>query len=128
MGHFFLTIYTVSMLWSDIQTIMSLKSIKTYFKFWRVFDLALHMCLLFAVTFKMTKNAFYSIHSLEQCINSNNTESNNTESVINDCLKIMEECKNLCNNRNFLGDMESVFLAIAATLSMLRLIYWLQSH
>ena len=128
MGHFFLTIYTVSMLWSDIQTIMSLKSIKTYFKFWRVFDLALHMCLFFAVTFKMTKNAFYSINSLEQCTNFNNTESNNTVSVFNDCLKILKECQNLCINRNFLGDMESVFLAIAATLSMLRLIYWLQSH
>ena len=44
--HYILGIYGVSFLYRDIVLIGSRKSIKTFFKFWRIYDLLMH-CLLF---------------------------------------------------------------------------------
>ena len=46
-------IYTISMIWHDIQAISTLKSIKTFFKFWRVFDLIMHIFFIMAILVKL---------------------------------------------------------------------------
>ena len=46
-------IYTVSMIWHDIQAISTLKSVKTFFKFWRVFDLIMHIFFIMAIIGKL---------------------------------------------------------------------------
>ena len=51
-----LTVYVISMLWNDVQTMSILRSLKTYIKFWRVFDLVLHSFLLLALFFQADKN------------------------------------------------------------------------
>ena len=45
--------YTISMIWHDIQAISTLKSIKTFFKFWRVFDLIMHIFFIMAIAVKL---------------------------------------------------------------------------
>ena len=44
--YFFLTFYAITMFWNDIHCMVSLKSFKTFFKFWRVYDLTMHILLV----------------------------------------------------------------------------------
>ena len=148
-GYFFLTIYVISMFWDDIQTLKHLKSLRTYFKFWRVFDLILHIFLIIALTCKLLRTVAYPFNSLVECVNENlnisdvssnciNVPSNCNDENISEyyftthhncyiCSKITEtSCEMFCSTRQILDDWEGIFLAIATTQSIIRWIYWLQ--
>ena len=47
-----LTIYVISMIWQDFLSIMNVRTLKTYFKLWRVYDLIMHMALFLALVFR----------------------------------------------------------------------------
>ena len=142
-GYFFLVLYTLSMLWSDFHTMVSLRSIKTYFKFWRAFDLYMHILLLLVLICKAIRTAVYSFNALEDCTGKDfdtmdmKDYDDEDDSLINqwyiNCTKLHEsdllngtDCQSICEKRKNLDDWGGVFLAIAATLSMIRLIYWFQ--
>jgi hypothetical protein len=45
-----LTIYALAMVWQDLKIAITLRSIKTFFqKFWRAFDLLMHLALCSAL-------------------------------------------------------------------------------
>ena len=103
------------MVWNDIFNMIYLKNFWTYFKFWRVYDLTMHILLSVALLskgFRSFGEYSYKSYIDHQCSDRSGIET----------------CENIKNWRNFLDDMEGAFLALAATQSMLRLIYWLQLH
>ena len=123
-GYTTLFIFTISMLWNDIQTIFSLVYIRTYFKFWRVFDFILHILLLLALIIKFIRTSFYSYNQLERCFMNSYLPYNIT---INNCSMYLDgKCQKLCERRFLTYDWEGVLLGIAVTLSIIRVIYWLQ--
>ena len=126
-----LTVYVISMLWNDVQTMSILRSLKTYIKFWRVFDLVLHSFLLLALFFKLVRTLWYPFQEIVDCV------EDATETVImpfdtnvlQDCTvvsAIAENCNSLCDARKYLVDLESVFLSLGATQALMRLSYWMQ--
>ena len=134
-GYFFLSIYAISMIWNDFHVMFTLKSLRTYFKFWRVFDLILHIFLITALISKLIRTVIYPYND---CLKNKEDNSNNNtlyyncteiplENDENIChLSICYNCWDLCKNRKTFGDVEIVFLAITDTQAMIRLIYWLQ--
>ena len=50
--HRLLTIYVISMLWADLNSLRNARSVKTFVRFWRVYDLVLHITLAFALMFR----------------------------------------------------------------------------
>ena len=67
-GYFFFTIYAASFLWDDIQSFVQLKGQKTYFKFWRVFDLLLHISLIIVLVCKFIRKFGYPFDELVECV------------------------------------------------------------
>ena len=137
-GYFLLSIYAISMIWNDFHTMFKLKFFRTYFKFWRVFDLILHIFLIITLISKLIRTVIYPYN--EDCL-LNKKDSNNTNTLYSNCTEIPPEigqeniwcsfpicynCFDLCKNRKTFGDVEIVFLAIADTQAIIRLIYWLQ--
>ena len=67
-GYTFFTIYAASFLWDDIQSFVQLKGQKTYFKFWRVFDLLLHISLIIVLVCKFIRKFGYPFDELVECV------------------------------------------------------------
>ena len=135
-----LTVYVISMLWNDVQTMSILRSLKTYIKFWRVFDLVLHSFLLLALFFKLIRTLWYPFQDIVDCVSSltvlplGSNFDNNTN-ILQDCTVLYDieeisnfskNCTSLCESRKNLVDLESVFLSLGATQALMRLSYWMQ--
>ena len=50
-----LTVFAISMIWQDLITFWNVRSIWTFFKFWRMYDLALHISLALTLIFRGAK-------------------------------------------------------------------------
>ena len=101
------------MIWHDVFNMIYLKNFWTYFKFWRVYDLTMHILLSVALLSKGFRSfGEYSYDNYLGCSERSGIVS----------------CEDIENWRKFLDDLEGAFLSLAATQSMLRLIYWLQLH
>ena len=50
--HRLLGLYVISMLWHDLNSLRNARSLKFFVKFWRVYDLILHVTLAFALIFR----------------------------------------------------------------------------
>ena len=53
--HSILTIYALSMIWQDLVSFLNVRSFWTFFKFWRTYDLVLHIGLALALILRMLK-------------------------------------------------------------------------
>ena len=129
-GYFVLSVYNVSILY---QTIVNSRYIRTYFSFWKVFDMFMHLLLFVTLTCKIVRTEFYSYEDLKVCINTSDLEPfsenfcSSSGKWYYNCTKITEpECQILCETRKTLDDIDGVLLAIVATLSLIRLLYWIQ--
>ena len=47
-----LTIYIISMIWQDVSLLSNVRTFRTYFKLWRVYDLIMHITLVLALLFR----------------------------------------------------------------------------
>jgi hypothetical protein len=47
-----LTVYVISMIWHDLSTLSNVRTFRTYFKLWRVYDLIMHLALILALLFR----------------------------------------------------------------------------
>ena len=128
-----LTVYVISMLWNDVQTMSILRSLKTYIKFWRVFDLVLHSFLLLALFFKLVRTLWYPFQEIVNCVSTKvlplGPHFDNDTNILQDCTvvsHIAKDCTSLCEVRKNLVDLESVFLSLGATQALMRLSYWMQ--
>ena len=66
--HWILGIYAVSMLWQDLVSFLNVRSFWTFFKFWRMYDLVLHIGLALALILRVVKaNADCSGCTIETC-------------------------------------------------------------
>jgi hypothetical protein len=110
--HYILSIYSISMLWQDFLTLITLRSYKAYFKFWRVYDLLLHITLFLALLFRLlqVQNFSFRLHL----------------GICDD--KTSSECIQFLDTRKTLFEYEGVFWAFASTQALMRLIYWVQLH
>ena len=83
--HRFLTLYVISMLWADLNSLRNARSITTFFKFWRVYDLVLHVMLAFALIFRSIRvldpAAVDCSCSVESCNRTSNNNSIVTKSI-----------------------------------------------
>lgn len=51
--HILLTFFVISMIWQDLSLLINVRTFKTYFKLWRVYDLIMHMAFVFAFIFRL---------------------------------------------------------------------------
>ena len=66
--HSILTIYAMSMIWQDLVSFLNVRSFWTFFKFWRMYDLVLHIGLALALVLRVVKaNADCSGCTIETC-------------------------------------------------------------
>ncbi len=96
-----LSIFASAMLWEDVYTFITVRSITTYFKFWRFYDLVMHLSLAGSVICRAIR--------VRACVQDEDPG-----------------CHFNKESRDRLDDAEGVFLAMTATLSLNRLMYWLQ--
>ena len=54
-----LTIFVISMIWQDFSSLSNVRTFKTYFKLWRVYDLIMHMALALALLFRAITEAHF---------------------------------------------------------------------
>ena len=88
------------MFWEDLYVHATLRSLKAYFKFWRIYDLLMHIFLIAALILRGIRIGSYTI----------------------ECVDLPDDatCELLHNNRKIVHDLESVFLAIVAITSIQR--------
>ena len=53
--HVWLAVYVVSMLWQDLSSLRNVRSFKIYAKYWRIYDLIMHVTLAFALIFRTAR-------------------------------------------------------------------------
>ena len=88
----------------------------------------LHVFVITALISKLIRTLIYPY---DPCLK-NTEDHNNNNTLYYECNEIPLEidnennCRDLCRNRKTFGDLEIVFLAIADTQALIRLIYWLQ--
>jgi hypothetical protein len=108
--HAVLTIYAVSFLWKDLQMVIVLRTLRTFFKFWRAFDLIMHICLAAACVMRIEMEFTFPECEYDE---------------VNDVMMCPDED---CAPRMYMDSVSSSLLATAATLSVLKLLYWMQMH
>ena len=87
------------MFWEDLYVHVTVRSLKAYFKFWRIYDLLMHVFLIAALILRAIRIGSYTVT----------------------CADLDEAtCEILHNNRRIVHDLESVFLAIVAITSIQR--------
>ena len=151
-GYLLLSIYTISFIWDDFNIFIQLKCRITHMlKFWRIFDLLLHLLLGFTLICKLIRTNFFAFKDLVECacngfvknatghcetfktfLNCNGS-FNGSETLFHleftdknmSCIKD-DVCLSDKTIRQNFHAVETISLAIVATLSMFRLIYWLQ--
>ncbi len=109
--HIILSIYAIGMIWQDIMTIATLRSFRTFLKFWRVFDLCLHLELFFALVCRVIK--IQTLNGSKACL-------------CGDACWESDLCVRIRDSRETLDELQGMFFAIAATTALMRLIYWFQ--
>ena len=133
--HRLLTLYVVSMLWNDWNTLRNARSLKTFIKFWRVYDLILHIALAFAIFFRIirvldpaTENCSCSVESCVRVPISNNTLdpiTDPTSTTVAPPLPKPTPHKPIPMHpfegpREYLYDIEDMLFAFAATMAISR--------
>ena len=99
-------------MFKDVYLLMTVRSIKTFFKFWRVYDVLLHLEIFMALLCRSIRVISFSDGRLGKL-----------------CQDYPEDhCQMLRNRKDNLNNMEVVFLAFSATQAISRLMYWLQLH
>ena len=53
--HVCLAVYVVSMLWQDLSSLRNVRSFRIYAKYWRIYDLIMHVTLAFALIFRIAR-------------------------------------------------------------------------
>ena len=53
--HVWLTVYVISMLWQDFSSLRNVRSFRIYAKYWRMYDLIMHVTLAFALIFRASR-------------------------------------------------------------------------
>ena len=53
--HVCLTVYVLSMLWQDLSSLRNVRSFTIYAKYWRMYDLIMHVTLAFALIFRTAR-------------------------------------------------------------------------
>lgn len=107
--HILLSYFALSMLWQDFHILYEVRSISTYFKFWRIFDLILHCALTTALTCRLVRTISYN-SLVDICFNE----------------ETVEECEYYHIIKDTLDSLERILIAYVATASINRLMYWLQ--
>ena len=128
--HRFLTLYVISMLWADLNSLRNARSITTFFKFWRVYDLVLHVLLAFALIFRSIRvldpAATDCSCSVESCNRTSISNSTVTTSIDLSTPRpspsplIPEPMHPLEGPWKHLYDVEDMFFAFVATMAFAR--------
>ena len=116
-GYFLLSIYAISMIWNDFHVMFTLKSLRTYFKFWRVFDLILHIFLITALISKLIRTVIYPYND---CLKNKEDNSNNNTLYYN-CTEIPQKLA----EKIFCFIIVWTYAKIEKDLEMLKLSFWL---
>ena len=97
-NHTILSVFAVAMLWQDFYLLFTLRSKLTFFKFWRVYDIVMHITLSSSLIFRLIKiDAF-------------------DPSCVGDILPIDEDkCENTAAKRETFNDLEGKFYNIHET-------------
>lgn len=110
-----LTVYSLAMLWHDFLSLITLRSLKTFFKFWRVYDLLLHLCLFSGLVTRYVMLDQYPCHN-------NITNGTGIDGTNSTC------AQEVMDKRTNLDDAESILFAVSSTQALMRLMYWFQLH
>jgi len=103
-----LTIYALAMVWQDLKIAITLRSVKTFFqKFWRAFDLFMHFTLCAAL---ITRAIFLNYTKCDE------RDPDNPDDDFYEC------------PRKILIKASNGLLTLAATASIIRVIYWFLLH
>ena len=125
-----LMIYVISMMWQDFSTLSNVRTFKTYFKAWRVYDLIMHMALFFALFFRAiteiyVKNDPYMAtyycrgRHHNKTILDPQTASASAQDISTQSTNTTKHQPDPWNTTNFYT-VEIVFFALAATMAIMR--------
>ena len=64
-AYIILSIFALSMLWQDLYSFFTHKSISSYFKFWRVYDMIMHLGLAIALCLRGTRRIICLHHKYD---------------------------------------------------------------
>ena len=94
-NHYVLSVFAVAMLWQDFYLLFTLRSKLSFFKFWRVYDIVMHISLTSSLIFRLVK-----INSFDP-------------SCVGDILPVDEDkCESITAKRQTFNDLEGKFYNI----------------
>ena len=101
-NHFVLSVFAVAMLWQDFYLLFTLRSKLSFFKFWRVYDIVMHISLTCSLIFRLVK-----INSFDP-------------SCVGDILPVHEDrCESTTATRETFNDLEGKLSNIFLWLNLL---------
>ena len=120
--HCFLTFYVMSMLWEDYYLLRNARSIKTFVKFWRMYDLIMHIALAFSLVFRAIRSLDpYSANcfdcSLKSC-NASIIDNTNVTQLNSSTTTIPQNPFD--GPRGYLYGIEDMLFAFVATIAITR--------
>ena len=121
-----LTIYIISMIWQDVSLLSNVRTFRTYFKLWRVYDLIMHITLVLALLFRAitATNSCYKVD-----VKTTPTPNQSTTPIMNLTTLTMNPAMNPTTtslhqddpwNGLDINTAEVVLFALAATMAIVR--------
>ena len=104
--HYGLGVYASAYLFKDLCLMLVRKSLKTYFKFWRVLDLVTDLLLFIGIIMR-----FLTYHKIQHIVHEHILGTEYEEQAIRNALLASR-----------------IMLSLSATSSLLKLMYWFQLH
>ena len=104
--HYGLGVYASAYLFKDLCLMLIRKSLKTYFKFWRVLDLVTDLLLFIGIIMR-----FLTYHKIQHIVHEHILGTEYEEQAIRNALLASR-----------------IMLSLSATSSLLKLMYWFQLH
>ena len=129
-GHYhrMLTFYVISMLWQDYNSLRNARSIKTFVKFWRMYDLIIHLALAFTLLFRAVRaldpysaNCSCSLKSCNFPLTPNYTQETTTvDPTATTTVPSYQPQNPFDGPRRPLYDFEDMLFAFVATMAITR--------
>ena len=94
MHHVWLTVYALSMLWQDLSSLRNVRSFRIYAKYWRMYDLIMHVTLAFALIFRSAR--VLSIDPLVPSMNETAPSASSTQSPDIASTSVFNDFEDVC--------------------------------
>ena len=120
--HCLLTVYVISMLWQDYYLVRNARSIKIFVKFWRMYDLILHIALAFTLVFRAIRSLDHYSSNCSDCSvqSCNATSIDNTTAIPSNTSTTPMPQNPFDGPRWYLYDIEDMLFAFVATIAITR--------